>query len=611
MQSVFLFFRRRMASGRALFNAWYANPTLLRRTLRESQTAQALFCVPLGIMVSLITIFLHEAVTLAQYWAFALTTTGDLSAAKPTEMLRILGVPVVGGACLGLILWGLKRWRSGDIVDPIEANAIYGGRMSVVDSLRLALAAIVSNASGASVGMEAAYTQMGACATSRIGKMFQLRREDMRVLVAAGAAAAIATAFNAPLAGAFYGFELVLSTYTIAALPQVAVCALTGALFSRLITSGEQIFSLPVTMTSIPLWDYPLFVAMGIYSALIGIATMKSVTHCEHVIRRLKLPEWMRPALGGLFLGFLALAFPQVLGSGQGAINEHLQTHWPLLLLCGLLIAKIAASAICLGSGFRGGLFSAALFIGCLFGQICGMVAASVLPDANGQMEVFILVGMGAVAASIIGAPVTMVLLVLEMTGSFPATTAVFVGVLVASIITRATFGYSFSTWRFHLRGLRIMNAHDIGWIRDLKVEGFMQTGQRMVPDTVTVAQLRSDMPPGSVKKVFVIDSFGYYQGIIDVADLHGHDLDQDSATLSAKEVAKAQAYFLMPHQNIKDALDMFAASAQEDLPVVVSSEDRRMLGHIAESYALKRYTQELEAKNLAQSGSGTPVSFS
>lgn len=599
-----------MAFVRTLFRRWRSDPSSFRHALRENQTGQALSCVPLGILVSIVTVLLHEAVSVAHRWTFGVQGHEELSNAASVDYFYIMVSPVLGGALLGLVLWVLKRWRQGEIVDPIEANAIYGGRMSLIDSARLALAALLSNASGASIGMEAAYTQMGAGVTSRIARTLGLRREDARILVAAGTAAAIGAAFNAPLAGAFYGFELVLGGYTVAALPQVAVCALTGALFTRLVSSGQPIFSLPLDIEGIPLWDYPIFVAMGIYSALLGIVTMKSVTWCEHGIRKLPIPEWTRPALGGAGLGLIALMFPQVLGSGQGAINDHLQNHWPLVLLAALLVAKIAASALCLGAGFRGGLFSASLFIGCLFGQISGTVAGFVLPQAEGQMEIYILVGMGAVAASVIGAPVTMVLLVLEMTGSFTATTAVFVGVLVASLITRSTFGYSFSTWRFHLRGLRILTAHDVGWVRDIKVGDMMQPLPQTVVSSVSLEKLRMDMPPGSARRVFVTDDLGLYLGMADVAELHAHALDNKAAILHASDLIRDGGSFLVPGQDIRSALDLFASSAQEDLPVLISSSDRRLAGYLTESYTLKRYAHELETKNLAQSGAGVPLSL-
>lgn len=345
----------------------------------------------------------------------------------------------------------------------------------------------------------------------------------------------------------------------------------------------------------------------GAAAAFIGIITMQAVTKAEAGFRRLPAPDWLRPMLGGILLTLLALKFPQVLGSGQGAIDRHLHdatsSDWPLLALCGLLAAKIAASAISIGSGFRGGLFSAALFIGCLVGQVAGLLAAQYFPESQGQVENFMLVGIGAVAASVIGAPVTMVLLVLEMTGNFPATGGVMAGVLVSSTITRHAFGYSFSTWRFHLRGLRIRGAQDIGWVNDHKVSDIMFSGTRTFPAHDTLAALREKIPAGSLKRVFLTGPANAYEGIVDVAEAHSAANDAESLARPALALAKAQKFFLLPAQNIREALDVFAAAQQEELPVLASAASAKIIGHASETHVLKRYAQALEKHSAEQAG--------
>jgi CIC family chloride channel protein len=596
------------AAGRVRpFLAYLAKPGVLRRIVRESQPGLIAFCLGLGVLVGLMTLALHDLVLESHRFAFGLASGVRLGNAHHIDTLRLLAVPCAGGLLLGIALKLMKWWRPGEIVDPIEANAVYGGRMSLIDSLRLLLAALLSNAAGASVGMEAAYTQLGGGLCSRLGAQFQLRRADLRVIVAAGTAAAIAAAYNAPLAGAFYAFELVLGLYTVAALPHVAVCALASVLTVRLFTHAEPLFSLPLSGVDLPAWDYPLFVAMGAAAALIGIITMKLVTRCERLMRELPLPDWMRPAVGGLLLGLLALPFPQVLGSGQGGIDDHLHSNWGMVAIAALLAAKILGSAISIGAGFRGGLFSASLFIGCLFGQICGIAADILLPQGDGQVESFMLVGMGAVAASIVGAPVTMVMLVLEMTGSFTATTAVMAGVVIAAAVTRYSFGYSFSTWRFHLRGLRISGAHDVGWVREMTVRSLMQDNPRTVPADATLESVRAEVPAGTAKRIFVTGPDGRYLGAIDVSELHGRDKDAEAATTTALDLARGAEHFLLPRQNIREALTAFAEWQTEELPVLESDVNRWIVGWVTEPFALKSYTRALEAHNLAQSGAGTP----
>ena len=323
--------------------------------------------------------------------------------------------------------------------------------------------------------MEAGYSQLGSAVYSFIGQYFRLRRADLRVFVTAGAAAAIAAAFNAPLAGAFYGFELILGGYTARALAPVAVASVVAALTQRSLTHMSALFVVSggIAMAQ---ESYFLFGAMGIVAAGIAILTMRAVTWTERSLRATRVPDWLRPAVGGMLLSAIALYFPQVLGSGHGAIQYHFDEQWPWAMLAALLLAKLAASAISIGSGFRGGLFSSSLLLGALFGAVFVEIAALFFPAVAGARSAFMLAGMGSVAAAIIGAPLTMVFLVLEATGDFQVTLGVFIAVIIASTIVRLTFGYSFATWRFQLKGLGIRSAHDIGWISELTVGRLMRS---------------------------------------------------------------------------------------------------------------------------------------
>jgi CIC family chloride channel protein len=215
---------------------------------------------------------------------------------------------------------------------------------------------------------------------------------------------------------------------------------------------------------------------------------------------------------------------------------------------------------------------------------------------------------MGAVSASIVGAPITMVLLVLEMTGNFPATTAVLIGVLFSSTITRYFFGYSFSTWRFHLRGLRITGAYDIGWVNELTMESLMQKDIKTMPVSMTLAQLRKEISPTSVRRVFAVDEHGHYKGVVDVAAAHSADLDSKTETMTVGELVKGTDFFLLPRQNIQQALELFSSSEQEELPIVNSIESRMIIGRVSEAHMLRRYAHELETRNMAQSGAAAPV---
>jgi CIC family chloride channel protein len=568
--------------------------------LRNSEAGLLLLAAIVGVVVGPGVTLMREAVGVIHYLLLGVPLSTHLSNFQPPAWRMLVGLPL-GGLVVGVAVLLVRRWRPREAVDAIEANALHGGRMSLTDSLNIALVTVLSAGAGASVGLEAGYTQLGSGVASRFGQWLRLRRGDLRMLVGCGAAAAIATAFNAPLAGAFYAFELILGSYTLATLLPVSIAALVGTLVGRATLGVAPIFVLhqPFPLSG---REFALAVLLGAISAGLGILVMWGITTVETWLRRVALPRWLRQAAGGVVLALLALAFPQVLGAGHGAILIDLGAGFPLPLLLGLIVAKIAASAISIGSGFRGGLFSTSLLIGSLVGTAFALVAQRLLPGLEGSETAFALIGMGALAAAVVGAPVTMILLVLEATGDFSVTLGVTVGVVAASFILRQTFNYSFSTWRFHLRGVPIRSPHDIGWIGDLTVGRLMRRDARTVPAGLPLAELRVRFPAGQVKYLFVLDDRARYVGAVDLAEAHAAELDDRLASLAAGDLAKGAMHVAAPGDNIRVALSRFVAGRTEVL-AVISPNDERLVGYLSEAYALRRYTDALEKLRADEHG--------
>jgi CIC family chloride channel protein len=572
-----------------------------QRLVRSSELSQIVSCGIAGALVGVVITALRRLVDILHQILFGLPDGLRLSMGQGVDLRGILFVPILGGLLLGAGAVVMRLRGAQEVIDPIEANALHGGRLSLTGSLRLVAATLVSNASGAAVGMEAGYSQLGAGVFSWLGERFSLRRADQRIFVGAGAAAAIAAAFNAPLAGAFYGFELIIGTYMIRALAPVAVAVLASVLVERAMLGPEQLFSIGRTFyfkQSV----YLLFALLGVCSAGFSILAMQSVTWVEKGLRRIALPSWLRPAVGGVCLTQLAIFLPQVLGSGHGGIQYLFDHPWPLATLVVVLAAKLIASAISIGSGYRGGMFSSSLFLGCLFGAVFADIAALLVPRLAEHHAALMLVGMGSVAAGVIGAPLTMVFLVLEGSGDFPLTVAVITGVIISSTLVRLTFGYSFSTWRFHQRGLGIRGAHDVGWISDLAVEKLMRSDPVIADAGASIAEVRKKYPLGSAKTIFVQDD-GRYIGYLDVAALHEKVLDEALGQAPVKDFATAPQQFLLAGQNIRTALTQFSQGKRETLPVLDTPASRTVIGYLTEAYALRRYSQELERRRDAETG--------
>jgi CIC family chloride channel protein len=513
-----------------------------------------------------------------------------LSAAPWLEPSRTLLVPTLGGLFLGLVTLLLARIvRRRAVVDPIEANALYGGRMTLSGSLVVVTQTVISNGVGASVGLEAAYTQIGSAIASKWGHAFRVRRSDMRLLVGCGSAAAIAGAFNAPLAGAFYAFELVIGTYQLSHFAPVAAAALVGmAVVNALGGHPLDIVIDPIPIAGL---DYIPVLALGMCCALLGITIMRGVTVTETLFRRSAVPVWLRPMIGGFIVGSLALITPAVLSSGHGALNSVVETNFALPFVVLLVALKSVASAVSIGSGFRGGLFFASLFLGALLGKAFAGLHALVADDLALSPVIAALVGMSGLAVAIVGGPLTMGFLALETTGNLPMTVAVLAACVVSSLTVRRTFGYSFATWRFHLRGEVIRSAVDIGWMRALTVGLMMRENARTVSVDMNLGDFKRGFPLGLTTQVIAIDAEGRYQGIVRLAEAHA-DADDNH---HVSDILHDTETILLRNMTIKEAIATFDHAESDALAVVDGPGTRKVVGILTEHFALRRYSEELD----------------
>jgi CIC family chloride channel protein len=568
-------------------------PRWLRAFVRAHETSLVVLAALIGIIGGLVVTAMSAAVEVLHVLFFNIELGDRLSSQFRIEPARALLVPGLGGLLLGLAFLLLQRWRPAREIDPIEANALHGGRMSFRGSVIVALQTMWSSGVGASVGLEAGYTQLASGIASSLGRGFHLRRADQRIMVGCGAAAAIAGAFGAPLAGAFYAFELVIGGYTPASLTPVGVAAVAG----YFVAHGFTVMSLGVgvgPVGDVLGRDLAIAALLGVLAALVGIAIMRSVALCEALLLKARLWPPLRPALGGLGVGLLALISPQVMSSGHGALHFAGFVSIPMSVLAAIFVLKSIASVISLGTGFRGGLFFATLFLGAIGGHLFAAGFDTIWPGLGLSPNVYAIIGMSALSASVIGGPLTMSFIALESTGNLWLTTAVLVAVIISTQITRELFGYSFATWRFHLRGETIRSAADVGWIRDLTVRSLMRKDVATVNANMPIEEFRDKFPLGSKTQVIVVDGDGRYVGLALVADAHAPDIEASHGLISLVHHRNAT---LHPGMNIQQAIAAFDAAEAESLAVVDPDGERRPIGVLTEAHAMRRYAEESEQR--------------
>ncbi|WP_238996796.1 chloride channel protein [Entomobacter blattae] len=577
-------------------------PQTIRAMVRRDEIWITALAAVIGALAGLVVVCMNVLVRYVHRVLFDLHDGNFLSGQSYINPWRSFLIPTLGGLLLGVLGVAFTKIWPGRRIDPVEANALHGGRMSIRDSLIVVVQTLVSNGAGGSIGLESGFTQLSAAFGSRIGHYFRVRRWDLRLMVGCGAAGGIGAAFGAPLAGAFYAFELIMGTYSLSSLPPVA----TASICAILVTSALHHTANPVfimTPQTFPLYSYFSLIGLGLVTALVGILVMWSVTVSENIFRKIPVPGFIRPMIGGAIVGSLGTITPAVLSSGHAALRIGLDGGFLFTTALLVLVLKILAVSISIGSGFRGGLFFASLFLGVLTGIVYGHILAFFgMQPLSGL--VYALVGMSSMAVAVIGGPMTMVFLALEMTGNLPLTIAVLIAAVMSSLTVRRLFGYSFATWRFHLRGENIRSAVDVSWLRQLTVGHMMRKGFHSLSPEVTIAEARRAFPLGS-DQFFVLEEAGMYTGIVYVPELYlekSQDLEKPVSLL-----ARNTARVLLPQMNVKEAIAAFEAAESDVLVVVENQDTMQVIGSLTEQYTLKRYSEELDKTRRELAGDVGP----
>jgi len=566
--------------------------TRLRALLRSNEFYLIPLALVVGVVAGAIVTLMSEIAQIAHVLIYGIPIDVRLSANAYVNPVTALLAPACGGLALGVMEWLRRRWKIANAVDPVEANALRGGRLSARDSVVVSGQTLLSNGCGASVGLEAGYTQIGAGAASLLGQFLNLRRNDLRLIVGCGAAGAIAAAFGAPITGAFYAYELIVGVYSVASAAPILAASLSAALTAQWL--GGAPYSLEVAhVGAVGIETYLALIGLALIVSAVGIVVMRSSAVVERLFAW--MPVWIRAVIGGVCIGGMAIVTPQVLAAGHGAMVLDLHRDMAAGVIAVIIILKLSACLISLASGFRGGLFFASLFVGSLLGKLFAVLLALSALGIVVDPVVSMLTGMATLGVAIVGGPLTMSFLVLEMTRSVDVTAVVLAGCIVTSIFVRFMFGHSFSTWRLHLRGETIRSANDVGWLRNLTVERMMRSDVGKVPATTTIAACRREFVLGSRPAIVVVNNSDDYCGLVLLPELFSGELDSIADDIQVIELARFTDVALLPEMNVKTAMKIFDDAEAEVLAVLESEDSRKVIGFLTESFARRRYVEEID----------------
>lgn len=423
-----------------------------------------------------------------------LGTTSELvvSPAANIPWLVILLAPTLGGAIVGVLLVTIqKKQRAGGVADVIEARAQGGQGLGFREGLSSALITIISLGSGASAGREGPMVHLGATIGTVLCRKMQLPDAAMRILLACGVGSAVSASFNAPIAGVLFAHEVILGHYAMSAFVPIVLSSAMGTLVSRLYFGDVAAFILPdYDITSY--WEFPAFALLGIISAIVAILFQFALIGSDWAARNIKIPLWLRPILGGLVVGAIGIFYPEILGVGYEATDGALNSELALILMLSLIVAKTVATAITLASRFGGGIFSPSLYLGAMTGGAFGLIAASHFPEMASSHGLYAILGMGAVASAVLGAPVSTTMIVFELTGGYELSIALLLTVSIATGLNQAIHGRSYFHWQLEMRGVMLQDGAHKWLVRIVHVEDFLDPPR---PDTDTTFDPTSDDP--------------------------------------------------------------------------------------------------------------------
>ena len=397
------------------------------------------------------------------------------SAASRMPWWVVLCAPALGGLIVGLILQHFHPGRrTGGVADVIEARISDTADLTFLSGVRSAFLTVISLGSGASAGREGPIVHFGATLASALTHRLKLPETSHRVLLACGVASAVSASFNAPIAGVLFAHEVILGHYATSAFVPIVFSSVCGTILTRLWFGNVAAFEIPLYQIT-SYWEFPAFFILGIVCAVAAVAFQFALIGTDFIARRLTMPFFLRPVIGGFMIGAIALFFPHVLGVGYEATDMALKQQLPLMLMLALIVAKTAATSITMASRFGGGIFSPSLYIGAMTGGAFGIIAASAFPELASSQGLYAILGMGAVAAAVLGAPISTTMIVFELTGGYGLTIALLLTVSVAAGLTMAVHGRSFFHWQLEMRGLFVKAGPHKYLVQQVRVAEFLQ----------------------------------------------------------------------------------------------------------------------------------------
>ncbi|HWB41193.1 MAG TPA: chloride channel protein [Gemmatimonadales bacterium] len=565
------------------------------------------FAVVIGIAGGLGVVLFYRLIDLAYYLYYL----------RPAVFLTASGIlayrPLLTGFGMlwaHLIMLGPGRGHDGLTVPDVQrAVAREGGRLAARPALARTAASAVTLGAGGAAGSEGPVAVLGAAIASFLGQAFRFDPARTKVLVAAGAAAGISAAFNAPLAGAFFALEEILGSLAVGAFPPVVVASVVAGVVSHIFLGNNPAFPIPeeygYTLQREVFVFYPF---LGLVAGLVAALFVKVFFGTESLVKRVEGPRWGVAFLGGVVVGVLVL-FSKGLLVGHGHLAVHLDVFgrmsWTSLSL--LALGSILATSITLNTGGSGGVFTPSLYVGAATGGAFGVALTGLFPDLGLHPEAYALVGMGAVVAAATNAPITGILLVFEMTNDYEIVVPLMVTTVIANLVARRLEPDSLYSGWLRRRGERLQHGADRDVLAGLRVADAFDPAPHVVGETAPMDQLLAHLGRDTYTDLPVVDEHRRLVGIIPLAELGRLAGERGDATaaLVASQVA-VPAESVAPGDSLLDAIRRMGIRGVPSIPVVDRATGH-LLGLVSRAHVLALYERAVAGGATGEHPSAFP----
>ncbi|MBW2135228.1 MAG: chloride channel protein [Deltaproteobacteria bacterium] len=559
----------------------------------------SLLAILIGIFAGYGALLFRLAIKVAQY-CFYQNTQDILTFAHRLPVYLKIGLPALGGLLVGpIVYFGAREAKGHGVPEVMEAVALRGGVIRPRVSLVKILASGICIGSGGSVGREGPIVQIGSAIGSTLAQILKVPHLRQRTLVGCGAAAGIAATFNAPIAGVLFAVEVLLGDFGLATFSPVVLSSVTATAISRYYLGDFPAFIIPAYKL-ISLWEFLFYTLLGIVAGLIALLFIILLYKCEDLFEELKIPEYLKPALGGLLLGCLLVKWPHVFGVGYGSINLSLKNQLPALLLLTLVFIKILATSITIGSGGSGGIFAPSLFIGAMTGGFLGWGLHELFPALTASSGAYALVGMGAVVAGTTHAPITAILIIFELTATYKIILPLMISCILSTIITTSLKRGSIYTIKLLRRGIDISRGWEQGILQTIQVRDVMRKQVVSIPESMPLRDILNNLKARDVSYLHVINENGELTGIISFRDIRPL-LQEESlqGLIIAKDVATPDVITIRPSDNLQVALEKMGSRQIAQLPVVADDHPRKVIGTVNEKDVVAAYNKAVFRREI------------